>query len=546
MHTSIARIVRVTVVATMAAVGSLAAQQSPSPTVSSQDILNGLKDPSSWPTYSGDYSGQRHSPLKQITPQNVHRLTPQWTFQSEQAGRGLQTTPLLVDGILYVTGMDNYAWAIDARTGRTIWRYRRELPPPPVTNCCGPNNKGFGVLGDRLFMTTLDAHLVALNMKTGRVIWDAVVEDYRNGYSGTAAPLVVKDKVIVGVAGGDIGVRGFLDAYDAQSGKRVWRFYTVPAPGEPGSETWPAGDAYKRGGATTWVTGSYDPELNLVFWGTGNPGPQLYGADRKGDNLYSDSLLALDADTGQRRWHYQFTPHDTHDWDSIHTPVLADLEINGQPRKVVMVANRNGFFYTLDRSTGKVLVAKPFVETSWAKEIGRDGRPIVLNETGISDCLPDQLGATNFMPSSFDPALKLSFVTARESCSTWTYWKPEYARGEGYRGGASKKVGAIYSALRAIDPTTGERRWEFRYTPSRPEGGLGLAGGVMSTASGLVFAGDADGNFSAFDARTGKNLWHYQAGGSVRATAITYMLDGRQYVLIPSGTILTAFALPGT
>lgn len=544
MHIPIARIARVTFVTTVIAVVSVAAQQNGSEPVGSQDILAGLKDPSRWVTYSGDYSGQRHSPLKQITPQNVQRLTAQWTFQSEQSapGRGLEGTPLLVDGVLYVTGIDNYAWAIDARTGRSIWRYRRDLPPG-LTPCCGPNNKGFAVLGNQLFMSTLDAHLIALNMKTGKVVWDVVVENYKDGYAGTAAPIVVKDKVIVGIAGGDIGIRGFLDAYDAESGKRVWRFNTVPAPGEPGGDSWPAGDAYQRGGASTWVTGSYDPESNLVFWGTSNPGPQMWGEARPGDNLYSDSILAIDADTGRLRWHYQFTPHDNHDWDATHTPVLGEVEIAGQPRKVVMVANRNGFFYTLDRGTGKVLVAKPFVETSWAKEIGGDGRPIVLNETGSTDCLPDKFGASNFMPSSYDPVLKLYFVAARESCATYAYWKPENIKGQGYRGGATTRARPTYNALRAIDPTTGARRWEFQHPPSSDGS---LAGGVLSTASGLVFAGDADGNFSAFDSRAGKSLWHYQTGGAVKGTAITYMLDGRQYVLIPAGTSVMAFALPAS
>jgi alcohol dehydrogenase (cytochrome c) len=546
MHISISRGVRLCVVAIMAAMISVDAQQGPAPTVTDQDILDGLKDPSRWLTYSGDYSSQRHSPLTQIAPQNVRRLTPQWIWQSEQSapGRGLETTPLLLDGILYVTGLDNVAWALDARTGREIWRYRRELPAR-LTNCCGPNNKGFGMLGDRLFMTTLDAHVVALNRKTGRVIWDVPMEDYRGGYAGTVAPLVVKDKVIVGVAGADSGIRGFIDAYDAQTGKRLWRFYTIPAPEEPGGQTWPADGSYQRGGGGTWVTGSYDPELNLLFWGSGNPGPQLYGDLREGDNLYSNSLVVLDADTGQLRWHYQFTPHDTHDWDSTHTPVLAEVEIGGRPRKVVMVANRNGFFYTLDRATGRVLVAKPFVETSWANRIDPNGRPIVQNATGTTKCLPDQIGATNFMPASYDPVSKLFFVAARESCALWTSWKPDYVRGEGYRGGASRRVTPSYSALRAIDPTTGERRWEVRYPPSRRSSVLELAGGVMSTAAGLVFAGDPEGNFNAYDARTGENLWHYQTGAPIHgAGPISYLLDSRQYVLIPSGTVLIAFALP--
>ena len=348
---------------------ALTAQQAPPPPlVTSQEILDGLTaDGSRWLTFGGNYTNHRHSPLTQITPANVNRLVPQWTFQTGTLGN-FETTSLLRDNVLYVTGPQNVAWALDARTGRQIWRYRRELPATGLTACCGLVNRGFGVLGDKLFMTTLDAHLLALDMKTGAIVWDATLEDYKIGYASTIAPLVVKDKVIVGVAGGEFGIRGFIDAYDAQTGKRAWRFYTIPGPGEPGNDTW-AGDSWKIGGAGVWVTGAYDPEQNLVFYGTGNPGPDYHSESREGDNLYSGSLVALDADTGKLRWHYQFTPHDVHDWDATEVPILADLTIGGQPRKVVMFANRNGFYYTLDRTNGKVIVAKPFVTTTWAKEI---------------------------------------------------------------------------------------------------------------------------------------------------------------------------------
>jgi len=330
------------VIAAMILVGSagLAAQQPEARLVTPQDLMDGLKDPTRWLTYSGDYSGHRHSPLAQITPENVGRLTPQWTFQTRTLG-SFQATPIVVDGVLYVTGFNNNAWAIDARSGRQIWRYRRTLPED-LKLCCGPVNRGFGVLGDRLFMATIDAHLVALDMKTGGVLFDVELADAKAGYSATVAPLVVKDKVIVGIAGAEYGIRGFIDAYDAQTGKRAWRFYTVAGPDDPGGRTWPTGDAYLHGGGSIWVTGTYDPQQNLVFFGTGNPGPDYYSNAREGDNLYTTSLVALDADTGARRWHYQFTPHDVHDWDSTQVPVLADLTINGQPRKVVMFANRNG------------------------------------------------------------------------------------------------------------------------------------------------------------------------------------------------------------
>jgi alcohol dehydrogenase (cytochrome c) len=495
-----------------------------------------------WLMYSGDYTGRRHSPLTQITPQNVSRLTPQWAFQADTiaTGRGFESTPLVVDGVIYLTGANGNAWAIDARTGRQFWRFRYPNAPDLTAGATYPVNRGFAALGNQLFMVTLDAHVLSLDMKTGAVVWNSVLEDYKNGYAATPAPLVVKDKVIVGSSGGENPTRGFIQAFDAKTGKKLWRFYTIPNPGEKGSETWPSPDVAMRGGAAAWVTGTYDPELNLVYYGTGNPNPDYYGDERKGDNLYTCSIVALDADTGQLKWHYQFTPHDTHDWDSNHIPVLADVQIGGQSRKVVMVANRNGFFYALDRATGKLLLAKPFTDTNWAREIGADGRPIVLEDTGTKKCLPDFWGGTNFMPPSYDPALNLFFVTARETCVTYVPVKPDIKVGQNSVGGGVRRVADRvfdYGALRAIDPSTGSRTWELRYTtPS--------LSGVMSTASGLVFAGDNEGNFMAVDGRTGKPLWHYPTGASIwGAAATTFMLDGRQFVLIPSGTTLVAFAL---
>jgi alcohol dehydrogenase (cytochrome c) len=541
MRAIIERTLQLTAVIVAAGTWSVAAQQIAAPQVTPQDLRDGLKDASRWLTYSGDYTNQRHSPLTQITPENVHRLTAQWAFQTETLGK-FEATPLVVDGIVYITGPLDTGWALDARTGRQLWRYRRELPSGLIA-CCGLVNRGYGVLGDRLFKTTLDAHVVAISMKSGAMIWDTVMENYRNGYSATAAPLVVKDKVIVGMAGAEYGVRGFIDAYDAQTGKRSWRFFTTAGPEDPGHGTWRGMDpnAWEKGGGSTWATGAYDPELNLVYWGTGNAGPDYDGSAREGDNLYTASIVALDADTGRLRWHYQFTPHDVWDWDSTQNPVLADLTIGGQPRKVVMFANRNGFFYVLDRATGKLIRGKPFIETSWAKEIRADGRPMLLpniipSEDGTRVC-PDQSGGTNWMPPSFDKALGLLFVTARESCGLFYTWKDDYNPGDSYRGGAVQRVGAMLSALRAIDAATGEKRWDFPYTSQS-------WAGVLSTASGLVFAG-ASGNFMAFDARSGKNLWHFQTGSALYAGAITYMLDDRQYVLLPSGTTLTAYALPG-
>ena len=507
----------------------------PPPGVTYRDLLDGFADPSRWITFSGSYTGQRHSPLTQITPQNVNRLVHRWTFQTGTTtrGRGFEATPLLWDGVLYVTGSNNFAWALDARTGRPFWTYRRDLPPDLTYGAQAPVNRGFGMLDHRLFMVTLDAHLLAFDRATGRVLWDTVLADYKTGYAATLAPLVLDGKVIVGISGGEYPTRGFLDAYDPATGKRVWRLNTIPNPGERGGDTWPAGDGL-RGGGATWMTGTYDPELNLLYWGTGNPNPDYYGAARKGDNLYTNSLLAIDPSTGTLKWHYQFTPHDTHDWDANHVPVLAELD----NRKVVMVANRNGFFYVIDRATGALIRGTPFTDTTWAREIGKDGRPIVLND-GDKGCLPDMWGGTNFNPPSYDPALGLFFVNSRESCAQYEPQEPVIQPGRTSFGGVVRMDrDKAYGALRALDVTTGERKWEFRYPQP-------TMAGVMSTASGLVFAGDNEGNFSAFDSRTGRNLWRYSTGTPIWGAApVTYLLDGRQHVVIASGTTLLAFALP--
>src|SRR5262245_5365856 len=530
----------------IAATAVLSAQQATPPAlVTAQDIAEGLpRDGSRWITFGGSYTNQRHSPLTQITPANVKGLVPQWTFQTNTLGN-FETTPLLRDNVLYVTGPQNVAWAIDARTGRQIWRYRRELPTTGLTACCGLVNRGFGVWGDKLFMTTLDAHLLALDLKTGDVVYDVTLEDYKKGYAATIAPIVVKEKVIVGVAGGEYGIRGFIDAYDAQTGKRAWRFYTIPGPGEPGHNTW-SGDSWQRGGSGVWVTGAYDPQQNLIFYGVGNPGPDYHSESREGDNLYSCSIVAVDADTGKVRWHYQFTPHDVHDWDATQVPILADLTIAGRPRKAVLWANRNGFFYTLDRETGRPIVAKPFVQTTWAKEIGSDGRPMLLpghtpDEKGEITC-PDITGGTNFWPPSFDPNSRLFFVNAREVCATYYAWKQEFVQGERFTAGGGQRAKGpdmpVDGALRAIGPTPGERKWEFKYlSPS--------TAGLLTTASNVIFSGDNEGNLLALDSRNGKLLWRYQMGSNLHGTsAITYMLDGRQQVLVPAGTTLTAWALP--
>lgn len=525
---------------------TLVAQQSQPPgPITAQDIARGLEpDGANWLTFGGNYANHRFSPLTQITPDNVASLKPKWTFQTNTLGN-FETTTLLRDNVLYVTGPQNVAWAVDARSGRQIWRYRRELPDN-LTACCGLVNRGFAALGDKLFMVTLDAHLLALDMKTGAIVWDATLEDYRNGYAATLAPIVVKDKVIVGVAGGEYGIRGFIDAYQADSGTRAWRFYTIPGPGEPGNNSW-SGDSWKIGGTGVWVTGAYDPEMNALFFGTGNPGPDYHSESREGDNLYSCSLVVLDADTGTLKWHYQFTPHDVHDYDATEVPILADLTINGQLRKTVMFANRNGFYYTLDRTNGRVIAAKPFVQTTWAKAIDAQGRPMLEpghtpDEKGEVTC-PDLTGGTNFWPPSFDPRTNLFFVNAREACATFYAYKPEYVAGQRFTGGAQQLVNTRdqkpFGAIRALDPVTAQRKWEFLFpTPSRA--------GILTTASNLLFTGDGEGSLIVLDSRTGTLLWNYQMGAPLHGTSpITYMLDGQQQVLVPAGTSLTAWALPG-
>ena len=450
----------------------------------------------------------------------------------------------MIDGVLYVTGWGGDAWAIDARSGRQIWRHRRTLPDD-IRACCGPNNRGFGALGDRLFLGTADAHLLALDMRTGSVIWDAEVFNYKSGYSVTVAPLVVKDKVIVGVAGAEYGIRGFIDAYDIQTGKRVWRFYTVAGPDEPGGNTWPKGtDAYLRGGGSIWVTGTYDPEQNLVFYGTGNPGPDYFSAVREGDNLYTAAVVALDADTGKIRvalpvhaarcarlgLDASADPGRSHD----RRTAAKDTALC-QPQRLLL----------RDRSHER---AHDSGEAICSADMGQEHQPRRTADPGAghhadgggSETCPDAGGGTNFYSPSYDPTTGLFILTARETCATYYSYNEPFKDGERYAGGGGVRLRehVNYGALRAIDPTTGDRKWEFRYPNVS-------SSGVLTTASGLVFAGDGDGNVMAFESKTGKNLWHYQLGVMLRSTGgTTYMVDGKQYFLVPSGSTLTAFALP--
>ncbi len=507
--------------------------------VTFERILDAEHEPQNWLTYSGTYKGWRYSSLDQIAASNSQNLTLQWVFQTAALGQ-FETTPLVIDGVLYGTGQANRAFAVDARTGRAIWRYQRHLPDK-LQPCCGMVNRGFAASGDKLFMATLDGHVIALDRVTGNVVWDATAADSRQAYVFTGAPLLVRNKIIVGVAGGEYGVRGFIDAYDVETGRRAWRFNTVPGPGEPGHETW-AGDSWKTGGAPAWITGSYDPELGLVYWPTGNPSPSDYGGDRSGDNLYSNCMLALDADTGKLKWHYQYTPHDLHDYDATQIPILVDRPWNGPPRKLLVHANRNGFLYVLDRSNGELLSAKPFANLTWATEIGKDGRPVEAPGAkptleGTRVC-PGALGATNWFSPSYSPKTGLLYVSTSEECDVFAAAPQKYHAGHDFLGSVyvPAKGEKSRGAIEAIDPFTGEKKWKFQYT-SPPNGG------VLSTAGGIVFAGNSEGNFISFDAVSGRPLWHMQLGAAIYSSPITFAVDGKQYVVIPAGGALFAFAL---
>jgi alcohol dehydrogenase (cytochrome c) len=505
--------------------------------VTSDRLANAAHEPQNWLMYSGDYAGRRFSPLQQVTTANVNSLTAKWVYQTAATGK-LETTPLVVDGILYATAQDDRAFALDARTGRPIWLFQHPVPED-IRPCCGHVNRGLAISGNKVFLATLDARVIALDSRTGNVVWDVVTADYTKGYSFTLAPLVVHNLVIVGVSGGEYGIRGFIDAYEADTGKRKWRLYTVPGPGEPGHDTW-EGDSWQIGGAPAWMTGTYDPATNQLFWPTGNPSPSNRGEGRAGDNLYSNSLLALDPDTGKLNWHFQFTRHDEHDWDATQVPILVDT----REKKLILQANRNGFYYVLDRATGKLLSAEPYAHITWSNSKDADGRPApnaVSSPTleGRTVC-PGALGSTNWMSPSYNPDANLFYVTAREQCDIFSTAPQPYEAGHAYYGSAyfpSDKAEPYWGALRALDPATGKLKWEFRHISP-------TWSGVLSTAGGLVFTGDAEGNFIALDAASGKPLWHFQMGGAVYASPMSYSVDGKQYVAIAAGSAIISFALP--
>ncbi len=499
--------------------------------VSPARLLAAGEDPANWLHYGRDYGHQRFSPLEQITRDNVRNLVPVWTFQTGTPD-GLQATPLVADGVLYLSTSWNHVFAIDARTGAELWHHRRRLPEK-MKYCCGPVNRGVALRGGLLYMGTLDAHLVALDARTGRVRWDVEIGRVEDNLSATAAPLVAGDKVLIGVGGGDYPSRGFLDAYHAETGRRLWRFYTIPGPGEKGVESW-SGESHRTGGAATWMTGSYDPALHLVYWGTGNPYPDYDGEAREGDNLYANSVVALDADSGRLRWHYQFTPHDVWDYDGVNEMLLADLTVAGRAVKALLHADRNGHFYALDRATGRFLYAQPFVRVTWAQGFTPAGRPIVNPAAlptyeGVTVC-PGAAGGKEWNAMSYSPPTGLVYVPAIENCAVFSNYGVQ-ARGRNLPprpSGFRYLPGQAYGKMMALRAATGEKVWEVRTrTP--------LGGGVLSTAGGLVFTGDAEGNFAAHDASDGRVLWSFQTGSGLRAAPISFQLDGRQYIAIASG-----------
>jgi len=520
-------------------------------------ILHADREPQNWLTYSGGYSSQRYSLLNEITRANVHSLALKWVWRPKYLDK-METTPLVVDGVMYAV-QNSEVVAFDAATGRSFWRFQYRVPPE--SNAYLMVIKGLAIADDRVFWATYDGHLIAIDAKTGTPVWNKTLVDWHKGWQFNVAPLVVKDKVILGPATNEYGVNCWIAAFDVRTGAEVWKFKTVPEPGEKGNETWP-GNSWEHGGAPIWVTGSYDPETNLTFWGTGNPNPGWNGGPRNpGDNLYADSVVALDADTGTLKWHYQFTPNDEFDWDSVQVPVLADIDWQGRPRKVMLWGNRNGFYYALDRVTGQFLLGKAFVKQNW--NLGFDnGRPVKApgaKPTPEGSYIePGTQGGTNWYSPSFSPRTGLFYLSVWDNYSVISRSAdvPPWEAGKKYTGrapttpaatgratGPGPRAGAPFrddsegfGAVRAIDPKTGEKKWDFKmidYTES----------GILTTASDLLFAGGREGHFFALDAKTGELLWKVNLGGTVASGPITYGVDGRQYVAVCADGALYVFGL---
>jgi len=510
--------------------------------VSYEELL-GAGDSSQWLTYSGSYSGQRFSSLRQVNRQTIDRLRPRWVHQMHSSD-ALEAHPLVADGVMFLTGPANEVIALDAGTGESLWTFSRPVRRN-VSLCCGKPNRGVAVLGRRVYHATLDARLIALDTATGRPVWDVEVADPAEGYSLTGAPLAVKDKIIVGVSGGDFGARGFLDAYDAATGQRVWRFQTVPGPGEAGHETW-ENEAWKTGGGATWVTGSFDPELNLLYWGVGNPAPAYDGDYRPGDNLYTCSVLALDPDTGELKWHFQFSPHDTNDWDAALVPVLADLQYGGEMRKLMLWANRNCFYYILDRKTGQFLQAKEYCEQNWNDGFTSEGRPIRRPNSHPTDegvtIFPSPYGGSNWLSPAYSPADGLYYVAQRRLKQLVKREDETFIPGRIFNGGRSIPAATDVpsSSVLAIDAVTGEVVWEAAHG-----GSIVSKAGVLVTAGGLVFTGNSSGSFLALDAASGAEMWRMALGGRILMGPITYLHEGRQHIAVISAGTLFALDLAG-
>jgi alcohol dehydrogenase (cytochrome c) len=519
-------------------------------------ILGAASEPHNWLTYNGTYASQRYSTLDEITRGNVDDLELKWMLPNQVFG-AWQSNPIVVDGIMYITQRPNDVMAVDAATGRVFWQYRH-TNAENARVCCGANNRGVAIHEDRVFMGTLDAHLIALDAITGKALWKTQVGDVNLAYSITMAPLVIEDRVLVGVGGGEFGIRGFVAAYDVATGEEVWKFYTIPGPGEPGHETW-EGDDWEHGGAPAWITGSYDPELNLTYWGIGNPGPDWNAAQRPGDNLYSDAVVALDADTGELVWHFQFTPNDGYDYDAVQVPVLVDMDWNGRPRRLMLWANRNGYFYVLDRVTGEFLSGTPFVRVNWSSGLDANGRPIPTPQPEGMPTYPGNQGGTNWYPPSFSPRTELFYFSAWEDYAT--IYRPEeqeYEPGQAFLGGGFDVLTPVpgaptigigrtnpintwtdavgHGAIIAMDPRTGQPRWKFeQYDVSDS--------GMLTTASDLLFTGGREGHFHALDARTGEEIWKASLGGQIVMAPVTYEVNGRQYITVISGNSLVTFGL---
>jgi alcohol dehydrogenase (cytochrome c) len=521
-------------------------------------ILNAADEPHNWLTYNGTYMSQRYSELDQITASNIQDLKLQWVLQNQVFG-AWQSNPIIIDGIMYLTERPNTIMALDAVNGRVFWKYIY-TPDENAVICCGANNRGVAVLDDRVFMGTLDAKLIAVDRINGQPLWQTTVADVNLAYSITMAPLVIKDKVIVGVGGGEHGIRGFIAAYDVATGEEVWKTYTIPAPGEPGSETWEDNDDdWEHGGASVWVTGSYDPDLDLTYWGIGNPGPDWNPAQRPGDNLYSDSVIALDPDDGKLVWYFQFTPNDGYDYDSVQIPVLADMVWRGSPRKLMLWANRNGYFYVLDRTNGEFLEGKPFVRVNWSSGLDENGRPIPTPQPLGSPTFPGNQGGTNWYPPSYSPRTQLFYFSAWEDYgSIYMPAESEYVPGGRFLGGSFTVVSPAdgaptigigrtnpinnwtdevgYASLKAIDPQTGDEVWSYDQFDVSDSG-------MLTTATDILFTGGREGFFHALDATDGSLLWNISLGGQIVMAPVTYMVDDVQYLSVISGNSLYTFAL---